>query len=639
MKYILFALFTCLTVLGQRTPFSVNGVVVANANLTNTATITWTLNGSDISGGGGGGSVLANGSSVTNPNFTNSATATVTVGASTNITINPTNIANAQISASAAIDVSKLSGAAPLASPTFTGTVRATNIIGNVMPVINAAAAPYSADTTGVSDATAAIQLALDAAAFSRVFLPRGTYRIDGTLIVDPGQTLEGESSQWGFSTILQKGGLSTNAIVKFATGDGMQLRNICISGNNKADGVVGVQSSTTGASTSWKLDNVRIISCGVGVILSNAWTSEIVSSYIYDCTTGISALNQVNAIKIRGSMISNCTKGIEIYGANENYGWDINGTFELNTYAIWLDAYTFDINIHGSYFEGNNYTLFANTAYMLTLHDSLVSSGAGITVTNIVLANCHTVTISGNILTAGGSGINGSIDSASSGILLQNNFEWLGTAIADNSINSIKIATNIVVKNGYMQTKTQMIFEGTTEDAVETILTVVDPTSSDKTITLPNATGTVVLQDDTATLSNKTITYSAALGTDDTYQGTQITGLNNTGGVTQWDVVYLNGSSQWVLADANGSSTYPAWGLATATASTGNATTVVINGTVRNDAWNWTSGGTIYLSTTAGSITQTAPSGTGDKVQVVGVALTADIILLKLSTDYGTAP
>jgi hypothetical protein len=50
------------------------------------------------------------------------------------------------------------------------------------------------------------------------------------------------------------------------------------------------------------------------------------------------------------------------------------------------------------------------------------------------------------------------------------------------------------------------VVFEGTTDDAYETTLTVTDPTA-DRTITLPNATGTVVLADASQTLTNKTIT------------------------------------------------------------------------------------------------------------------------------------
>lgn len=125
----------------------------------------------------------------------------------------------------------------------------------------------------------------------------------------------------------------------------------------------------------------------------------------------------------------------------------------------------------------------------------------------------------------------------------------------------------------------------------------------------------------------------------DDTYTGIVRIGLNNSGGVTQWDAVYLNSSSAWVKADADGSGTYPCRGIAVATASDGVATTIITRGTVRNDSWTWTPGGTIYLSTTAGGLTQTAPSTTGDKVQVIGYALDADTMAVEISTDYGTAP
>ena len=53
------------------------------------------------------------------------------------------------------------------------------------------------------------------------------------------------------------------------------------------------------------------------------------------------------------------------------------------------------------------------------------------------------------------------------------------------------------------------VVFEGATADAYETTLTVVDPTA-DRTITLPNATGTVVLTSDLSTyapLASPTLT------------------------------------------------------------------------------------------------------------------------------------
>lgn len=50
------------------------------------------------------------------------------------------------------------------------------------------------------------------------------------------------------------------------------------------------------------------------------------------------------------------------------------------------------------------------------------------------------------------------------------------------------------------------IIFEGSTNDGFETTLTVADPTA-DRTVTLPNATTTLVGTDTTQTLTNKTLT------------------------------------------------------------------------------------------------------------------------------------
>ena len=53
----------------------------------------------------------------------------------------------------------------------------------------------------------------------------------------------------------------------------------------------------------------------------------------------------------------------------------------------------------------------------------------------------------------------------------------------------------------------------------------------------------------------------------------------------------------------------------------------VLLQGFARDDTWNWTPGDIIYMSTTDGALTATAPSGTGDQVQVVGIATHADRI------------
>ncbi len=64
-----------------------------------------------------------------------------------------------------------------------------------------------------------------------------------------------------------------------------------------------------------------------------------------------------------------------------------------------------------------------------------------------------------------------------------------------------------------FLNTGLTLTFEGGTANAHETILTVEDP-DGDRTITLPNATGTVVLKDTTDTLTNKTLTAPTMTGT-----------------------------------------------------------------------------------------------------------------------------
>lgn len=151
---------------------------------------------------------------------------------------------------------------------------------------------------------------------------------------------------------------------------------------------------------------------------------------------------------------------------------------------------------------------------------------------------------------------------------------------------------------------------------------------TADRTVTLPLLTGddTFVFQGHSQTLSNKDYRINSAPGTDNTYSGTSIS-LTAAAATAQWEVGYINSSSKVDLADADAIATSGAIVLATAAISQDAAGVYLLNGVARNDAWNWTPGGLLYLSTTAGAITQAAPSGTDDVIQVLGVALTADII------------
>jgi len=87
--------------------------------------------------------------------------------------------------------------------------------------------------------------------------------------------------------------------------------------------------------------------------------------------------------------------------------------------------------------------------------------------------------------------------------VTISNNLNVGGNAVVtgDLTVNG----TTTTVNSTTIEVTNSFTFEGTTSDDFETTLTVIDPTA-DRTISLPNATGTVVLQDDTAVLTNKTI-------------------------------------------------------------------------------------------------------------------------------------
>jgi hypothetical protein len=64
---------------------------------------------------------------------------------------------------------------------------------------------------------------------------------------------------------------------------------------------------------------------------------------------------------------------------------------------------------------------------------------------------------------------------------------------------------TTTTVDSSTINVQNSFVFEGATADAHETNLTTIDPTA-DRTVSIPNATGTIVLKDTTDTLTNKSI-------------------------------------------------------------------------------------------------------------------------------------
>lgn len=136
---------------------------------------------------------------------------------------------------------------------------------------------------------------------------------------------------------------------------------------------------------------------------------------------------------------------------------------------------------------------------------------------------------------------------------------------------------------------------------------------------------------------SASSLTLTPIPGVDLTASGITGSVTVDTNAVGIGAALFLAADGRYDEADADAAATMPCTAVALET-STGTKS-VLFHGFIRNDAWNWTPGGTVYVSTTQGTFTQTAPSGSGDQIQAVGVAQSADVIYFNPSMNFFEVP
>lgn len=138
-------------------------------------------------------------------------------------------------------------------------------------------------------------------------------------------------------------------------------------------------------------------------------------------------------------------------------------------------------------------------------------------------------------------------------------------------------------------------------------------------------------------------IKFVASASADEKWSGITCAG---TAGATLavGDLIYLDATAgEWLLADADAASTSGdvPLGLCVLAASDGQATNVLLIGTMRSAAFpaSIALGAPLYVSTTAGDIQTAQPSGTDDVIRRVGWAITVEpnTIYFNPSSDYIT--
>ena len=154
--------------------------------------------------------------------------------------------------------------------------------------------------------------------------------------------------------------------------------------------------------------------------------------------------------------------------------------------------------------------------------------------------------------------------------------------------------------------------------------------TAAAASFTTISATGNITLGD----AANINMSVPLLAGADHTFTGLSAQMLAG-GTIAAFDLVCVHTITQEVgTADASAYATARVIGIAPAAISDTATGTVLLHGFIRDDTWAWTTGSTLYLSETAGAMTHTAPSTDGAFVQVVGVALSPDVVYINPSMD-----
>ena len=449
--------------------------------------------------------------------------------------------------------------------PNLTGTLSlldATETLTNktlTTPVI----AEIDSGSSITLDATTSITL--DAAAGDINLTPAASYDINvpaniGITFGDDGEKIEGDGTDLTISgnninlTAVADVVVPANVGVTFGSGEKIEGNNTDLTVTSGADinlTAVGDVNIPSGVGITFGNDGEKIEGDGTDLTVASSGALTLTSTS--------------HTVDTSGDIVLDADGGYIFFkDGGTTFGSATNTSGDLIVKSGTTTALTF---------SGANMTA-AGTIGSGAITSTGVVTATGFTIGNAEIIEAELEQIDG--ITAGTA-------AASKAVGLDSNKDITGlrnvTIAGDLTVNG----TTTSVNSNTINVQHSMVFEGATDDAYETTLTVTDPTG-DRTITFPNLTGTVSLLDATETLTNKTLTTPVIAeidsGGDITLDATTDIVLDADGG----DIFFKDGGTTFGSATNTGGNLIIKSGTTTALTFSGASATLAGDLTVSGD-------------------------------------------------------
>ena len=133
--------------------------------------------------------------------------------------------------------------------------------------------------------------------------------------------------------------------------------------------------------------------------------------------------------------------------------------------------------------------------------------------------------------------------------------------------------------------------------------------------------------------VKNAGVQLLAALAADGDWSGLTVSATAGAG-ISKYDTVYFKNDGKVYTTRGDDAARMPAKGMALVDIVINEAGLFLVQGFIRRNTWDWTPGQLLYIrDIEAGQITATPPDTSGDQVQLVGIAVTADIAWFRPDT------